>query len=288
MKRFMGEKFGGRGVLRVVPPAVLNAAIKADDEKKAAAASQNTSDVALSNLASHIRTQFEIMRTHRNSAAGWSERLIVALRAFNGQYDADQARPDQTVRRLGSLRAADLDEVPRRQLAAARRLSFERPPWGIEPIGRSRHSAGNHRRPSASWSVSKRRRTPRPAAGPTQRDPRSHAPLMEAARQAAKKRAAEQAEIAEDKIDELLTEGKFYKALAEFLVDLPLFPFACIKGPVVRIVPTVVWKTGKALVKQKPRLFWKRISPFDLWWTPGVRTSKTPPSSSAPASRAPT
>jgi hypothetical protein len=61
---------------------------------------------------------------------------------------------------------------------------------------------------------------------------------MEAARQAAKKKAAKQAKIAEDKIDEILEQGGFYKALAEFLVDLPLFPFACIKGPMVRIVPS--------------------------------------------------
>jgi hypothetical protein len=58
--------------------------------------------------------------------------------------------------------------------------------------------------------------------------------------------------------------------LAEFLVDLPLFPFACIKGPVVRIVPTVEWQNGQGVVNQKPKLFWNRVSPFDIFWTPGA------------------
>ena len=68
----------------------------------------------------------------------------------------------------------------------------------------------------------------------------------------------------------MLQQGGFYKALAEFLVDLPIFPFAIIKGPVVKIVPTVTWEYGQATVAHKPRLFWHRISPFDIWWTPGV------------------
>jgi hypothetical protein len=42
----------------------------------------------------------------------------------------------------------------------------------------------------------------------------------------------------------MLNEGGYYHALAEFLVDLPIFPFACIKGPVVKVIPTVVWPPG--------------------------------------------
>jgi len=94
--------------------------------------------------------------------------------------------------------------------------------------------------------------------------------LVEAARQAAKKKVGHQARIAEDKLDEILKQGGFYKALAEFITDLPLFPFACIKGPVVRIVPTVTWESNQAIVRQVPRLTWMRVSPFDIWWTPGV------------------
>src|SRR5262249_21595289 len=89
--------------------------------------------------------------------------------------------------------------------------------------------------------------------------------LVEDARQAAKKKAASQAKIAEDKIDEMLKEGGFYDALAEFIVDLPIFPFGCIKGPVVRVVPVVDWSSGRAAMTQKPRLFWQRVSPFDIW-----------------------
>ena len=145
--------------------------------------------------------------------------------------------------------------------------------------------------------------------------------LLEGARDAAKVRAAKQAKVAEDKLQEHLAQGGFYTALAEFLVDLPLFPYACIKGPTVRIKTQVKWTRDQApwsgqpqgpppaipslsnstpltqqsgapqapqALQQQPQqppkktqmarpqvvdtpiLCWERVSPFDLYWTPGV------------------
>lgn len=263
---------GPRGVLQVVPPAQLEAALKAQDEAKAAAsAAGSTSDVALTNLAAFIRTQFDIFKRHRNDAqAGWSERLLSALRAFNGQYDANK---------LAQIKQFGGSEVYARIIAMKCRgassllrdvyLSPDRP-WGIAPPDDP--DVPEEIVGSISELVNVEVQTQAAAGQRTDamiiRDRTFQ--LMEAARQAAKKRARAQAKVAEDKIDEILTEGNFYKALAEFLVDLPLFPFACIKGPVVRIVPTVTWAGGRPTIQQKPRLFWQRISPFDVWWTPGA------------------
>jgi len=114
--------------------------------------------------------------------------------------------------------------------------------------------------------------------------------LEEAARDAAKAKCAKQTKIAEDKIQEIFNVGGFYTAFAEFLVDLPLFPYAVLKGPTVRIKTDVEWiqdpptinssdtratkpnKGGqrRPIVTNKPILTWSRISPFDVYWTPGV------------------
>jgi hypothetical protein len=259
-----------RGVLRVVPPAQLNAAIKAQDEAKAQSEAV-VDEATLSSLASFIRTQFEIFKQHRNDAvAGWSNRLLVALRAFNGQYDADKLA--QIKQFGGSDVYARLIAMKCRGASSLLRDVYLSPdrPWGIDPPDDP--DVPPEILQSIAQLVGIEAQTQAQVGQPVDtgaiRD-RTFA-LMEAARQAAKKKATDQAHIAEDKIDELLKEGNFYKALAEFLVDLPLFPFACIKGPVVRIVPAVVWNGGKATVQQKPRLFWQRTSPFDIWWTPGV------------------
>jgi len=92
--------------------------------------------------------------------------------------------------------------------------------------------------------------------------------LREAARKAAKKNAVKEAKSAAEELDELLTTGNFYDALAEFLIDLPIFPFAALKGPTVRMCSQVKWVNGSPVRKQVPKMFWSRVSPFDLYWTP--------------------
>src|SRR5580693_2136954 len=75
------------GVLSVTPPGVLEDRLNKQAADKAAAAQQQDQP-APPQLAGYVRGQFEIFRNHRNSTSGWSERLLIALRTFNGQYDA--------------------------------------------------------------------------------------------------------------------------------------------------------------------------------------------------------
>jgi hypothetical protein len=258
-----------QGVLQVVPPAALEAAL-AQQNKDIAANATPLPTSATAALAGYIRGQFEIFKWHRNDAmAGWSNRLLVALRAFNGQYDATK---------LADIRKFGGSEVYARIIAMKCRgatsllrdvyLSPDKP-WGIKP-------SEDPSIPAEIVAAIKRLVWTELASMQMQGqqvDPMNvkdrTTQLLEAARDAAKKKAKDQANIAEDKIDEMLQEGGFYKALAEFLVDLPLFPFASIKGPTVKIIQEVSWKTGEAQITQTPKLYWERVSPFDIWWTPG-------------------
>ena len=265
----MANSLPPMGVLRVVSNAQLSAAERAADEEAAAARQAN--EPIMTNLASYIRTQFRMMQNHRNTEmSGWSNRLLNALRVFNGQYDAQ---------RLAEIRRFGGSEVYARIVAMKCRgassllrdvyLSPDRP-WGLDPtpdpdvppqiVQSIQELAASEAQQMQAMGL--------PADPMMIRDRVSQ--LMDSAKAVARKRAAKQAKNAEDRIDEILVEGNFYKAFAEFLVDIPLFPFAVIKGPVVRIVPTVTWQDGQPVVEQKPRLTWTRVSPFDLWWTPGV------------------
>lgn len=266
----MTEALGA--VLRVVGPKELDAAIKARDEEMAAAADASAiGDYSLSSMASYIRGEFDQYKRHRNNAvAGWSDRLLSALRTFNGQYDVNKLNEirkfggSETYARIVAMKCRGASSLLRDVY-----LSPDRP-WGLDASddpkippeilaainqlveAEIQTMAGMGEQPDISKI---RDRTMQ---------------LVEAARQAAKKKAESGARIAEDKLDEILKEGGFYKALAEFITDLPLFPFACIKGPVVRILPVVTWEGNQATIKQVPRLTWTRVSPFDIWWTPGV------------------
>lgn len=266
----LGQNAAGIGV---VPPAALEQQLAAAAKQKADAAAAATAQPDVTPLIGYIKGQFEIFRNHRNTVNGWSERLLVALRTFNGQYDPSKI---QQIRQFGG------SEVYARVIAQKCRaassllrdvyLSEDRV-WGIRPpadakvpdnITQAIDQLMQHEQQMIGQQTGQ---PPKPQDVEQRRTA-----LLEDARDAAKAKAAQQARDSEEKIETLLRDGGFYHALAEFLVDLPIFPFACIKGPVVKVIPTVVWPPGggKPSIQQKPRLTWNRVSPFDLWWTPGV------------------
>lgn len=260
------------GLLRVVGPAELEQQLAERDRaefevRQAANAAQDTS---LNNLASFIRGQWEQMRRHRNSASGWSDRLLEAMRAFSGEYNPTKLAE---IKKFGGSEVyARIIAMKCRGASSLLRDVYLTPDrsWAIEPPAD----------PDVPEEISQRIMAlvmsevqAMQAAGqqvpPTAiRDRMGQ--LMDSARGAEKKQARKRATMAQDKIDEILESGGFYKALAEFLVDLPLFPFAALKGPVVKIVPTVKWVQGRAVTTNAPRLFWQRVSPFDIWWTAGA------------------
>lgn len=259
------------GVLRVVPEGALaRFEQRQADEKRKADEAMKLSSLQMTNLAGYIRTQFEMMKNHRNSQSGWSERLSEALRTFNGVYSAQKLQEiekfggSQIYARISAAKCRGASSLLRDVYLQADR------PWGLDPGPDPAIPPGIMKAIEQLMrvEVATMEAAGQPVEPEKMRDRLNS--LLTAARQAAKKKAAAQAKIAEDKIDEYLVEGGFYKALAEFIADLPIFPFACIKGPVVRIVPTLNWENGTAISTPRPRLFWERVSPFDVWWTPGA------------------
>jgi hypothetical protein len=261
---------GQQGVLQVVPPAALEAHLQQQQLARSQAAAPQQ-EPAPPQLAGFIRGQFEIFRNHRNTAAGWSNRLLEALRTFNGQYSPTKF---QEVKKFGGSEVyARLSAQKCRAASSLLRdiyLGSDRP-WSIRPPADPDVPPDIVQKIDALMSHEQQMIMQTTGQAPSPQDVQMRrAALMESASDAAKKKAADQAQVAEDRIDEILREGHFYEALAEFIVDLPIFPFACIKGPTVRIAPEVKWNNGQPLVRQIPKMVWSRISPFDIWFTPGV------------------
>jgi len=126
-------EFVGQGVLRVVPAARLEAALKAANEEKAAAQNAAQQPV-MSNLANHIRTQFDMMKRHRNQPiAGWSDRLLRAQRVFNGVYEPTQLAE---IRKFGGSEVyARIIAMKCRGASSLLRDVYLAPdrPWGLDP-----------------------------------------------------------------------------------------------------------------------------------------------------------
>ncbi|HET7239342.1 MAG TPA: hypothetical protein VFI76_09955, partial [Terrimicrobiaceae bacterium] len=264
--------------LRLVSPEQLLAG-----EQQQAAAAVAAEDAANQNsrlntsLVAFIDNEFSRFKRHRDSSSGWSDRLTTAMRVFSGVYEVQKL---QEIRRFGG------SEIYARLTAAKCRgatsllrdiyLNQEKP-WGLKPTPSPTLPDDIQQQVMQLVQMEALGATrgapevgmPGQPPSPDQITDRAQS-LMQSAMRAAIKKARIEAEEAFDKLDDILVEGNFYDALEEFLTDLPLFPFACIKGPVVRIEPKVTWQNGKAVIVNKPKMFWNRVSGFDIWWTPGV------------------
>ena len=258
----------GRGLLRIVSNAQLEQQEQAEAKKVEDAQQQA---IVEDQLASHIRARMTDMRNFRN-AEGISERLLSALRTYKGMYDTGKLAEIKTFG--GSEVYARVTSTKCRAATALLRdvyLTQERA-WDVEPtpvpevpdsINQDIEQLVNvevQRMLSAGEQVDQQMVEDRVAG------------LKKAATRASKKVAHDEAEKAGMKLDDILTEGNFYEAFAEFLIDLPIFPFAVMKGPEVRRVVQTKWVNKRPVQESIPKMFWKRVSPFDLYWSPGAAT----------------
>lgn len=261
----IGTRHGG--LLRVVS----NSELDAHERERMQAASTATEPQAPTDLARYIRTQWEIYRNHRNTGDDpLNQRLLRAQRMFEGKYDPDKLAAIQKFG--GSTVYSRLVAVKCRGATSLLRDVYLGPdrPWDITPM------KGVEVSPAARAAIMQLVSTEvgtQAAAGIQTSEDQVHARvmgLMHAASEAAQRTATQRAKTASDKVDDILISGRFYEALAAFLIDLPLFPFACLKGPVVRMVPKLTWEGRKPRVENQPQMFWERVSPFDFYWSPGA------------------
>lgn len=265
---------GQEGVIQFTPPDQLEQQLQAAATQKA-----QVQDAAQNNvtqypeLAGYVKAQFEIFRNHRNTQAGWSNRMLAALRTFNGQYDPTKLV--EITKMGGSVVYARMIAQKCRAASSLLRDIYlgQDQPWALQPAADP--DIPDDVKAQIDQLIQQEAQKVQQALGqpPSPSDTADRKRnLLDQAEEAAKKKAAKQARDSEGKIEDMLRQGGFYHALAEFLVDLPIFPFACIKGPVVKVCPKVTWSKGggQPTVQQVPTLTWNRVSPFDLWFTPGV------------------
>jgi len=273
----------GESILRVIPEGELQ---KRDAE---AAVPVNTVGMEFSEmnrLASHIRHRWDIFRRHRtevlttatsestfntdDNSNTLNNRLLRSLRAYSGEYSPEKI--SQIGQFGGSKVYAKITTVKCRGATAMLRDIFINGTrtWDIEATpdpdvpqeiqgnidelvmmeAQHMQQAGE---PIDEIALAERKKQ-----------------LQFASKQAAKKKADEEADRSAEILEDFLVEGGFYEALGEFLIDLPIYYFAVLKGPVVKMTKSLSWQDGKMISVMEPKMFWGRVSPFDLYWTPGA------------------
>jgi hypothetical protein len=257
------------GLIRVVSPAEVTKAQQAP-----AIPTGKEEEYFTSELARYVRRGFEWARQQR-IMSGIVNQLLSALRIYQGKYDPQKLAMIKAFQ--GSEVYSRITSVKCRGASALLRdiyFSGERP-WNLDPTPEP--TVPGNIAANVVQLVQTEVETLR--NGGQQVDETAVKDriqgLMEAAKKAEKRMAKKEADKAASFLDDKLTEGGFYTALSEMIVDLPIFPFACVKGPVVRMESQLKWQPdGTKQIDQVPKLMWYRVSPFDLYFSPGASSSQ--------------
>lgn len=256
-----------KGALRVISEGEL----QQRDREQAEQLERDSADerMVTDSLAGHVRKTFDEFRRHRNSEQ-ITQRLLDSLRAFQGAYspaklaDIKKFGGSEVFARLTSVKCRGATAMLRDIYVSSGR------PWGVDPtpvpsLPEPIAEAINVVLQTEVQNLQSQGVVVMPAQMEQRR-----AQLMEAATQTALRTAKHEARKIEKELDDILTEGGFYGALVEFLIDLPIFPYAIIKGPVVQTVTDLKWVEGKMVAIKAPKMHWYRVSPFDLYFSPGA------------------
>lgn len=261
----MAEPTSSGGLLKLVRPehAGEDAPERGDEE----AVSENV--LLRREIVNRITAEFQSARDFRVSE-GIEELLLAALRSQRGEYSPEKLQQIQQF--SGSQVYARITAAKCRGATAILKDIYLNAddPWVLEPtpVPTLPDDAAAAVMQLVQSEVSNMQAAGQPVDEEAfQRRVRE---LMDATQKAALRTAVEETARAEGYLRDLLVEGGFYEALAEFLIDLPMFPYACIKGPMLRNKTQISWVEGQASLTTVLRLFWQRVSPFDLWFTPGA------------------
>ena len=256
------------GLIRVVSEEELQAAEQADID---AARTESEQDLAIENLAGFIRNQYYIFRHHRTQY-DIDERYLESLRAYNGQYSAAKR---QEIKSFGGSNVfSRITTVKCRGATAMLRDVFlgAELPCALKPtpVPSLPDNISDDIEKLIAMEVMKLQTAGQPIDPQMIEDRRKQ--LLDAADKAAMKQAQSDAKDTGKKLQDLLVEGNFYHALAEFLIDLPIFQIAVLKGPVVQNALTLKWQDKQLTPVTEPRMFWNRVSPFDIYISPGTQS----------------
>lgn len=235
-------------------------------------APSNDAEMALTGLAGYIRSCYRNAADNRQNL-NVDARMMSAMRALRGEYDADTIR---------DIRAFGGSEIYARIIASKVRgcaallreiyTATERP-WSLSPTpdpqlaGPSLEEAVRAVLQAEAAELLATGTVPQVAALKNRA-----AELKDEILQMRKKAATTALHTREAAIDDVLWEGGFYEALWAFLGDIATFPFAVLKGPVVRYKNVLVWQNGKPATENRPTPQWERCSPFDIYFAPWSQT----------------
>lgn len=232
------------------------------------------SDPAENDLVGYVRRRFEIMTRFRHKRNLY-DRFRFALRSVNGEYDPGQLAE---IRAMGGAETFSQLVSSKAQAATALLqdiyLSGDLP-WAIKPTPEPEIApdaqAAIEQLVASEVSTAMQMNGGQPVPPDAIEGRRKQ--LREEIARAVKEKARKEAEKANKRALDVMREGDFFRAMSDFLIDLPVFPYAVIKGPVVEMRSKLEYGPPSELggrpsidLREVPTLTWRRVSPLDVYF----------------------
>lgn len=227
----------------------------------------------IQSLASHVKACWQVARDSKRQTV--ESRLLQSVRARRGEYDPEKLAEIQQMG--GSDVYAGLTSVKCRAASGWIRdvmmgTSDDRP-WGIQP------TPIPDLPPNINEAIMQKAVAPIKEAilmgQPIEQDQivEMMSNMRDQALAALKEEATRRSERMADKMEDQLLEGGFLEALDAFIDDVTTFPVGVLKGPVLRNRNTLTWSPqGKPVVTKAITTEWERVSPFNIYPSPGATT----------------
>lgn len=226
-------------------------------------------DILMTGISGYIQSCYRNAADSRRNL-GVDDRMLAAMRSLRGQYDSDVLRDikefggSEVYARIVASKVRGCAALLREIYTATER------PWALSPTPDAALSGPTLQ--EAVLAILQAEVMELQAAGmpppPPEALKKRVTEIKEDVMQQRQKQARTALQTRENVIDDVLWEGGFYEALWAFLGDIATFPFAVLKGPVVRMKNVLVWNGAVPGVQNRAVPGWERCSPFDVYFAP--------------------
>lgn len=254
-----------------------NAEIDKKDQEKRKLAEVDQNMPLLQNLATHIKSHWSHAKNNK-----WyvEERLLKCIRQRKGEYEPDDLRHikqfggSEIYMMLSNVKCRAIESWMKDVL-----LPAGEKPWSISPtpepdLPGDMEAVIEDQVAAEITEISEVAGGDLTFATPELINERVQE-VRDEVKAKQKKQSIKEAEDLEREVEDQLVEGEFYTEIEKFIKDFATYPTAFLKGPEVRQKKMLVWEEEegkkKPVLKTTARRHWKRVSPFDLYFSPGSR-----------------
>lgn len=229
---------------------------------------------AIAGLAAHVRSCWAVAEDHKRQYV--ETRLMNNLRRRNGEYSSEvlAAISEQGGSRIYMMLVAAKCRAASAWLREALMGTGNEKPWTLEPTQVPEMSPDviESIMQEAQQQIAQYMQASNGISPPDESVRTMLLDMKAQTEDTMRAEAVRRCELMEKKMEDQLVEGGWISQIQQFIDDICTFPFAVMKGPIVRMRPSLKWVQGPKgytpQVTTSPTLEWQRVSPFDVYWAP--------------------